>query len=459
MTQKLQQITRELSCLKFTGIILLMILSVSCRKSNYELSESTVTIRDNGEGTGTVTWTSEQDYLLEGFVFVNDGQVLSIEAGTVIRSKTGQGASASALIVARGGKIIARGTSGEPIIFTVEGDDLEGSVPVDAQGLWGGLILLGQAPLNLSAGEAHIEGIPLTEPRGVYGGIDPDDDSGVLQYVSIRHAGTNIGEGNEINGLTLGAVGRNTQIDHVEVISCNDDGFEFFGGNVNCRYLLSAFCGDDAFDFDLGYQGKAQFLLGVQDPGEGDKVLECNGGLDPVTGQPYTMPVIFNATFIGRGPGPGVKMLEYSMNAAGTIANSVMVLQDKGVFVEYVEGSHDSYKQFETENLMVKNNVFFNIGNQIPEGIFKVYSSEGSALEQQNEVFQAYFLQAANMVADPGISRDNDKYYLLPDDNVFDSLAPYPDAWFEAVAYKGAFYTYSWIAGWSLFYEAGYAPE
>lgn len=459
MVHIMQHFFRELRSVKLMGISLLLIFSVSCRKSNYEVSEGTVTVRDNGEGTGTLTWTSDQDYLLEGFVFVNDGQVLTIEAGTVIRSKTGQGASASALIVARGGKIIARGTSSEPIIFTVEDDDLQGSVPVDAQGLWGGLILLGRASLNLSAGEAHIEGIPLTEPRGVYGGIDPDDDSGVLQYVSIRHAGTNIGEGNEINGLTLGAVGRSTLIDHVEVISCNDDGFEFFGGNVNCKNLLAVFCGDDAFDFDLGYQGKMQFLLGIQDPGEGDKVLECNGGNDPVTGQPYTMPVIFNGTFIGRGLGPGVKIMEYSMNSAGTIANSVMVLQDKGVLVEYVEGSHDSYKQFENGNLMVKNNIFFNVGNQSPEGIFRVFSSEGTGAEQQNEVFQAYFLQALNRVADPGISRDNDKYYLLPDDNVFDSLAPYPDAWFEPVTYKGAFYTYSWIAGWSLFYEAGYAPE
>jgi hypothetical protein len=437
-------------------ILLFSLMFSSCRKSDYEVTENQITIRDQGEGTGTVTWTKDNNYILEGFVFVNDDQVLTIEAGTVIRAKTGQGSAASALIVARGGKIIARGTSSEPIVFTVEDDDLEGSVPVDAQGLWGGLIILGNAPLNLSNGEAHIEGIPLTEPRGVYGGPDPEDDSGILQYVSIRHAGTNIGEGNEINGLTLGAVGSTTTIDHIEVISCADDGFEFFGGNVDCKYLVSALNGDDAFDFDLGYQGKGQFWLAIQDPGEGDKVIECGGGIDPVTGQPYTIPVLYNLTCFGRGPGAGKKLIDFSLNGGGTVANSVLVLQDKGCFVEYVEGSHDSYKQFEVANLNVKNNVFFNVGNQTPDGIFTVFASQGTDVTQQNEIFVTYFTTAQNIIEDPGITRDNDQYGLIPDDNVFDNLAEYPDQWFDNVAYKGAFYTYTWVAGWTLLYDAGY---
>lgn len=438
------------------SLLMIIVISASCRKSDYEVKEGTVTIRDEGDGTGTVTWTSDRSYLLEGFVFVNDGQVLTIEAGTVIRAKTGQGSAASALIVARGGRIIARGDSDEPIIFTVEDDDLEGSVPVDAQGLWGGLIILGAAPLNLSLGEGHIEGIPLTEPRGEYGGQNPQDDSGIIQYVSIRHAGTNIGEGNEINGLTLGAVGSSTIIDHVEVISCADDAFEFFGGSVNCKYLVAAFCGDDAFDFDLGYQGKGQYFLAIQDAGEGDKIVECTGGVDPVTGQPYTMPLIYNATFIGRGPSPGNKIMEFSLNGAGTVANSVMVLQDKGCLVEYVEGSSDSYWQFENENLRINNNVFFNIGNQTVDDIFGVYAAGGLDVSAQNNVLRAYFSAAENIMADPGVTRINDKYNIIPDGNVFDQLAAYPDPWFEDANYKGAFYTYQWLAGWTHLYETGY---
>jgi hypothetical protein len=436
-----------------------IIFGSSCRKSDYDVVETDLTITDYGQGTGTTTWTKNNSYLIEGFVFVNDGQILTIEAGTVIRAKTGQGTAASALIVARGGQIIAEGTSSEPIIFTVEGDDLEGSVPPEAQGLWGGLILLGNAPLNLSSGESHIEGIPLTEPRGVFGGPFPDDNSGILQYVSIRHAGTNIGEGNEINGLTLGGVGRNTTIDHVEVISCSDDGVEFFGGTVNCKYMLVAFCGDDAFDYDIGYQGKGQFWLGIQDPAVGDKIMECNGGIDPVTGQPYSMPQIYNATFIGRGQGPGKQLMEYSFNGAGTIANSVMVFQDKGCFIEYTEGIHDSYRQFEKGNLNIINNVFYGIANQTPEGIFTVFSYEGIDLTAQNIAFQEYFTSAANIIADPGIIRDNNKYDVFPTGNVFDHLAPNPDSWFEVVTFKGAFYTYNWAAGWTLFDQAGFMME
>ena len=139
-----------------------------------------------------------------------DGQTLTIEAGTVIKAKPGQQENASALIVAMGGKLIANGTPGLPIIFTSENDDLAGSVPDEANGLWGGLIMLGKAKTNNATVPKQIEGIPTNETRGQYGGNDNFDNSGQLSYVSIRHGGTDIGEGNEINGLTLGAGGSAT---------------------------------------------------------------------------------------------------------------------------------------------------------------------------------------------------------------------------------------------------------
>jgi hypothetical protein len=288
------------------GVALLIsyfLFFAACRKSDYVLEEQLITIKDQGGGTGTVTWTNDHSYLLEGLVFVNDGQELTIEPGTVVRFASGQGSSASALIVARGGRILAEGTREQPIIFTAASDDLKGSVPVDASGLWGGIIILGNAMVNLSSGEGHVEGIPYYEPRGQYGGINDEDDSGILRYVSIRHGGTNIGEGNEINGLTLAAVGSRTVIDHVEVISNTDDGIEAFGGTVPLRYISVAFCGDDAFDVDLGYRGNVQYLLAIQSSSRGDKLIEISGGIDPITAMPYTDPVIFNGTFIGRGPG------------------------------------------------------------------------------------------------------------------------------------------------------------
>ncbi len=125
-------------------------------------SHETIVITDSGEGTGTTSWTSNNVYILDGFVFVNDGQTLTIEAGTVIKGKGGQGENASALIVARGGMLMAEGTKEEPIIFTAEADDLDGSVANLDDGLWGSVIMLGKASLNTVPGEQQIEGIPQT---------------------------------------------------------------------------------------------------------------------------------------------------------------------------------------------------------------------------------------------------------------------------------------------------------
>ncbi len=268
-----------------------------CRKSEYTLPDEYTVISDRGNGTGTTTWRAEKDYLIDGKVFVNDGQTLTIEPGTVIRANTGQGGSASALMVARGGGVIAEGTPQKPIIFTVEGDDLEGSVPIEANGLWGGVIILGNAPVNTESGEEIIEGIPVEEARATYGGNNEKSNSGILRYVSIRHGGTELSEDDEINGLTLGGVGTGITIDYVEVISNRDDGFEFFGGTVNARYLLSAFCGDDAFDFDMGYRGNCQFIVSLQAGATGDLPIE----LSDFEGNPKTRPVIANATLIGKG--------------------------------------------------------------------------------------------------------------------------------------------------------------
>ena len=436
--------------------ILLLLNAYSCRKSDYVVEDDLVIIRDNGWGTGTTTWTNDKTYLLEGFVFVNDGQTLTIEPGTIIHAKIGQGSGASALIVAKGGKILAKGTSSEPIIFTVEGDDLDGSVPLYARGLWGGVIILGNARLNLSAGEAHIEGIPLTEPRGLYGGFDDEDNSGEFIYVSIRHGGTNIGEGNEINGLTLGGVGSKTIIHHIEVISIADDGFEFFGGNVNCSYLVAAFCGDDAFDYDMGYRGMGQFWFAVQEPSYGDKLIECNGGIDPIIGIPYSMPKIFNATLIGSGLLSGRKAMLFDRNAGGVIANSIVINQSYGVYIEYIENSDDSYKQFENGNLEIKNNIFYDVADDIPDSVFMIAAASGTDITSQSETFSAYFSLSLNMIQDPEIEITESTIDPIPRGDIHNQLAPYQDTWFENVQFKGAFYTYNWLLGWTLLNESGY---
>ncbi|MBD3289016.1 hypothetical protein GF337_09450, partial [candidate division KSB1 bacterium] len=264
----------------------------------------TVTDADIAPGE-TVHWTADKVWLLDGRVFVDEGAVLIIEAGTVVKAKPGQKENASALIVARGGKIFAEGNPEKPIIFTSENDDLANPTvpPATAKGLWGGVILLGKAQINHPNGETNIEGIPTTDPRGMYGGDDDDDCSGVLRYVSIRHGGTEIGEGNEINGLTMGGVGRGTTISYVEVFANKDDGFEWFGGTVNGDHLVAAFCGDDAFDIDEGLRNKLQFLFAIQSDSTGDHCAEHDGAPESsvATASPLSYTVAYNVTYLGGG--------------------------------------------------------------------------------------------------------------------------------------------------------------
>ncbi len=438
-------------------VFLVFLIFTGCdRKGEYSVDEGAEVISDNGGGTGTITWTSDKTYLLDGFVFVNDGQELTIEAGTVIRAKTGQGENASALIVARGGRINAQGTSVNPIIFTCEGDDLEGSVPEFSKGLWGGLIILGNAPLNNEFSEGHIEGIPISEPRGVYGGGDNEDNSGILRYVSIRHGGTNIGSENEINGLTLGGVGNKTTIEYVEVISNKDDGIEFFGGSVNCRYIVSAFNGDDAFDYDLGYHGKGQFWLAIEDPAEGDLLIEGSGGLDPELGTPYSLPLIYNATLIGRGNNITNRTVQMNNYAGGELGNSIMINQHNGVYIQYKEGLSDCFDQFQNGNIQLVNNIFWNIAENNAAEIFRVYAEPGIDVSDQNAIFSNYFETASNVVSNPGIFINETSYNILPTGNISDNLAPYPDPWFNPVEFKGAFLYDNWARNWSLLHQSGW---
>ncbi len=435
-------------------IILGVIVFSGCRKGNVPVPV-TETIRDHGGGTGTTTWTKDKNYILDGLVFVNEGQVLTIEAGTVIRGRTGQGEYASALIVARGGKIIARGTRTEPIIFTVEGDDLAGSVPAGAKGLWGGLILLGRAHLNIPHGETHIEGITPTEDRGVYGGVLDDDNSGTLEYVSIRHGGTNIGQGNEINGLTLGGVGSSTKIEHIEVISNLDDGVECFGGCVNLRYVVVAYCGDDGLDVDYGYHGKIQFFLVVQSSETGDKLIEATGNEGVGYGLPYTLPVVENFTGIGRGFNTGAKVATFSLNSAGKIFNSVFADQDLGITIEYTNYDQDSYKHLSRNNLALESNIFRNIAGNDTSQIFSIEAEEGLDITGPQNTLAQYFHSANNEISDIGVGLYSGSFHIKPAVHDFNNPGPYPDDWFTPVSYKGAFLDDNWIEGWTLLYADG----
>ncbi|MDO4930999.1 MAG: hypothetical protein Q4E59_07685 [Bacteroidales bacterium] len=228
-------------------------------------------------------------YLLKGWVYIADGATLTIEPGTIIK---GDKQTMASLIVERGGKLIAKGTASEPIVFTSE--QAKGS---RKPGDWGGIIICGKASHN--AGEAQIEGGPRTK----HGGSVDTDNSGVLSYVRIEFAGYPFATDQEINGLTLGSVGSGTQIDHVQVSYSNDDSFEWFGGTVNAKYLVAYNGWDDDFDTDNGYSGTVQYGLVVRNSKIADKSqsngFESDNDASGSTATPVTSATFSNITFIG----------------------------------------------------------------------------------------------------------------------------------------------------------------
>lgn len=255
-------------------------------------------VNDNGTQIGNgdqeFVFTGKQTlkkgtYILKGWVYIADGAELTIEPGTIIK---GDKQTKASLIAERGGKLIAQGTATEPIVFTSE--EAKGN---RRPGDWGGIILCGKAKNNKS--EIQIEGGPRTK----HGGNDDADNSGVLSYVRIEFAGYPFQTDQEINGLTLGSVGSGTKIDHVQVSYSNDDSYEWFGGTVNCKYLIAYKGWDDDFDTDNGFSGKVQFGLAVRDSKLADvsqsNSFESDNNADGSNSEPHTSAVFSNMTFIG----------------------------------------------------------------------------------------------------------------------------------------------------------------
>jgi hypothetical protein len=289
------------------------------------------TINVTGDITGNTTWTSNNTYLLQTIVYVQSNAVLSIEPGTVIKGATnattliardGVPNLVSALWVARGGKLYATGTVDHPIIMTYEGDNVNSGtdVPFNLSGQWGGVVLCGNGQINsaqFAAGEAanpkyeRFEGTTTdgTGSAHLFGGNNDNDNSGIMRYVSIRYPGNVFAPNRELNGLTMAAVGKGTTIEYIEVLNSSDDAFEWWGGCVNTRYLVAAFCEDDDFDTDQGYRGTNQFWFGIKPPWNGtidSRGFETDGDLNQTSypgnnALPLSSWAAYNVTLIGRG--------------------------------------------------------------------------------------------------------------------------------------------------------------
>jgi hypothetical protein len=352
-----------------------------CRKAEVTCNSCLTT--DNGKPVkvitsadivGTYTFVKDTVYNLSGFVYVESGESIFIQEGTVFKSNPGQAAAATALIIARGGQINAFGTQCEPIVFTSISDDVDllNDVPLPpstaGRGLWGGLILLGNARFADTAATNDIEGLPSGDPRNLYGGVNDDDNSGVLKYVSVRHGGSIIGAANEINGITFGAVGRNTMVDYIEVFQNVDDAVEFFGGTVNVKHASLAFGGDDQVDYDEGWRGCMQFVFTIADSLDSDTYAEHDGAVVGVSGAgtedatPFATPLLSNVTAIGARPSAANinnQFFNIRDNAGAGYFNSIFTEgNNRAIDIEDAAFAEDARKRLSVGDIKFMNNLF-----------------------------------------------------------------------------------------------------
>jgi hypothetical protein len=239
-----------------------------------------------GEVNGTETWMNDNYYVLRGAVFVREGATLTIQAGTRV---IGEAGSVGTLVVLRGGRLNAIGTREQPIVFTSDQP-----VGARARGDWGGLIINGRAPINIAGGEGVGEA-----DTGVYGGNDPNDDSGSLRYVRVEFAGTEFSPDNELNGIAFQGVGRGGSYEFIQVHMNRDDALEWFGGTADIKHAVASNAGDDSFDWTFGWQGRAQFIAIHQRGDDGDNGIEADNNEFNNDLLPRANPQIYNVTMCG----------------------------------------------------------------------------------------------------------------------------------------------------------------
>jgi hypothetical protein len=461
----------------------------------------------DGDLTATNTiLTCDKTYILDNKIYVPAGKTLTIQPGTVIKgAATGNPAAANAILVNRDGKIFASGTESCPIIFTAQADPLDGTYALTNKGQWGGIVILGKAKNNLTTaanyssagtvgfngttgsgvnggdGIGFIEGFTAADARNLYGmpvgQEDDNDNSGVLRYVSIRHAGATVGANNELNGLTLGSVGRGTTIENIEVISNDDDGIEPFGGTVNMKYLTLMFNNDDNFDYDQGYTGKVQFMLSVKLDAAtftgGDSGLEIDGDDNKANPTLLSRPTIYNSTFIGNGSNVaatnGTSGGPFAINAKEKVEGSIY----SSIFANYRAGFNlvksmgtrtgtaEAYHNWRglntagtavTPTLIVECNTF--VGNTagltVGGSTANLVAGDDAKFTADNNTVVATLAGLDFNFAATGTTV-SDQYNAVPNPLVASTCVPPADGFFVSTNYRGAFKPgqTSWMSTWS----------
>ncbi|TXK44636.1 T9SS C-terminal target domain-containing protein [Pontibacter qinzhouensis] len=398
----------------------------------------------SGSASANFTMRAGTKYLLRGFVYIQEGATLTIEPGTVIM---GESTSRGTLIVERGGKIMADGTVDKPIVFT-------SNQPVNrrAAGDWGGIIILGKAPVNLGS-SAVIEGGVQRE----YGGTDPNDNSGVLRYVRIEFPGIAFQPNNEINGLTLGGVGAGTTIDYVQVSHCGDDAFEWFGGTVNAKHLIAYKTVDDMFDTDNGFSGKLQFLVGISDPAVADvsasNGFESDNDSNGTSATPITAPTYSNVSLFGPlAPGATATVnsnygrgLHLRRNNQTKLHNSLVAGWPVGLLLDGAPTETNATAgTFKIQNTVIAGVPAGKALTVTSSSTFDVATWFNAAEKGNSVVSDAATLGLTGSFKQDGAPSFTTGAQLQSGAN-FTGL----DSFFEQVSYIGAFGTTDWTAGWT----------
>ena len=435
-------VAATLACAGFTA----------CSKNNDDNDGGVTPIGNSIKGTinSSMTLTADKEWTLNGYVYVPSGVTLTIEAGTTIKADT---IAKGAICVERGGKIVANGTADKPIVFTT-------AAPAGSRrpGQWGGVCLLGSAKTNRTS-TPIIEG-GLDRP---YGGTNDDDSSGVLKYVRIEYAGISAFPNSEINGLTLGGVGRKTVLDHIQVSYGNDDAYEFFGGTVNGKYLVAFATADDDYDFDFGYTGKIQFGAVLRDPkfvdgGDAGNGIECDNDGTGTNATPTTRPVLSNITWVGANNAAGTLANHNYANrfrraCAFSVRNSVMIGFPKaGLSIE----SPETATYLSNGTAEFKNNLVHAVINPFLSNAtaFTAAQMETQALAAGCKVYTSaddVKLTAPFNLTAPNFLPASGSPATAANVASFTGL----DAFFTTTTYVGGFGTDNWLSGWTRFFANG----
>ena len=411
-----------------------------------------------GDITSNTTFTADNTYLLKGFVRVQAPATLTIEAGTFI---FGENSTQGSLVVKPGAKIIAIGTESNPIVFTSEFAK-DGSSRLPTYGDWGGIILLGNAKINVPGGTAAIEG-----PGDSYGGTDDEDNSGIMQYVRIEYPGIAFSLNNEINGLTLGGVGRGTVIDHIQVSYSGDDSYEWFGGTVNCKNLIAFRGWDDDFDTDFGFSGKLQYLVGLRDPDIADQSssngFESDNDGSGSLNEPFTSPTWWNVTLVGPKKESGTTInslykrgMHLRRSSRNKISNALVMGWPTGI---RLDGTNTI--QGAINNLMWVN-------NSIVAGWTSASLDTASAGGANFNVDTWWtnsngrkFTANTEILLSDAFNLTNPNFLPTSSSPVLTGAATPPsDGFFdESATFVGAFGSTDWTAGWADFTPVGYVTS